>query len=402
MLTTVPWVSNASSEHGRYDHEGQAGSARLRAWVREDFGVALTATERVGHGADAAATVWHAVGTDGRRHAVKWSGGGSLAGLLVPALLAARGVSGIPAPLPARDGAPWSDREGRRLSLTPWVSDLGALEADLTERQWRAYGALLARTHATPPDDETRSVLPREAHTHGGETAGIRAVGEALARTGAAAQDALTRQLAALWGEASATVTALLARTDTLGHMLRAREAAGEEMLAVLCHGDPHLGNVLLRDGRPWLIGWEDTVLAPPERDLLTVLGGTLDSTAKGSPGWSPGCTPEGSPGSTSEGSPGDGRGDGHGSGLGGVLPFAPVTGREQAWFLAGYGPARPDPDRLAYYRCRRALADLAGPAAHALDQGVPQHERADALALLRGALSPTGLATLTSAPSRP
>lgn len=340
-------VSNASREHGPDRDDA------LRAWVRADFSLALTATERIGLGADAAADVWHAVGEDGLRYAVKWSGGGAGAALLVPALLAERGVPGVPAPLPTPSGALWSERQGRRLSVVPWVSDEGALDAGMAEDQWRAYGTMLARTHATEPDPEAAAALPHEDHTHAVEAAQVRAVQQALGDVAKGRVpgpgDALVTELAEQWSAASDTVAALLAGAEELGGRLRGRAPAP----AVLCHGDPHLGNVLLREGLPWLIDWDDAVLAPPERDLLFVLGG--------------------------------------------VLAFAPVREHEQAWFFEAYtavgGPAHPDPERLAYYRCRRALEDLAGPAAEVLDPKTPEPERAEALALLRGILSPTGLA---------
>jgi spectinomycin phosphotransferase len=145
-------------------------------------------------------------------------------------------------------------------------------------------------------------------------------------------------------------VTAVLDQADTLGRELRARHHPG-----VICHGDPHLGNILLGpDGRSWLIDWDDALLAPPERDLMFVIGG--------------------------------------------VLAFVPVTPQQRAWFFAGYGPATLDPHRLAYYACVRALEDL-DLALQVLDvRQRPDTERAEALSLVRGVLSPTGMVALAQA----
>jgi len=109
---------------------------RLRAWVREDFGVELASVDRVGHGADEAAELWRGVGRGGDRYAVKISGGGTSAGLLVAAHLAAHGVLGVAEPMPSRSGQPWSERDGRRLSLVPWVSDDRALAGGMTAQHW--------------------------------------------------------------------------------------------------------------------------------------------------------------------------------------------------------------------------------------------------------------------------
>ncbi len=71
-----------------------------------------------------------------------------------------------------------------------------------------------------------------------------------------------------------------------------------------------------------WLIDWDDAVLAPCERDLMFILDG-------------------------------------------GVLANAAVSSQEQAWFFDGYGAFDVDSARLAYYRCTRALVDVADPALH-------------------------------------
>src|SRR5690625_3495460 len=123
---------------------------------------------------------------------------------------------------------------------------------------------------------------------------------------------------------------------------------------AVLCHGDAHLGNVLVNGDTLWLIDWDDAARAPREHDLMFVLGG--------------------------------------------VLFFAPVSTQEQAWFFEGYGDVDVDLTRLTYYRCVRALEDLADPTNQILDvAGSSEREREEALAIVRGVLSPTGLAALAT-----
>lgn len=64
---------------------------RVRAWVREDFGIDLTSIHGVGHGTDEAAQLWRAVAADGIPYAIKLSGGGTPAGLVVSAHLLAHG-----------------------------------------------------------------------------------------------------------------------------------------------------------------------------------------------------------------------------------------------------------------------------------------------------------------------
>ncbi|RIQ16909.1 phosphotransferase family protein, partial [Jiangella rhizosphaerae] len=152
--------------------------------------------------------------------------------------------------------------------------------------------------------------------------------------------------LAAAWRDGAELLGALTARAAVLGARLRDRPAR-----AVVCHTDGHLGNVLLGDDAVWLIDWDDATLAPPERDLMFVVGGL--------PG------------------------------------YAPVGERELRWFAAGYGAVEVDADRLAYYRAVRALADLTEFAAELLDPSGDRADREFALSVVRGELAGRGLGAL-------
>lgn len=325
-------------------------------WVQQDFGVEITTLSAVEHGADEAAQLWRGLGAGGASYAVKLSEGGTPAGLIVSAHLAEHGVAGVTRPLISRTGQPWSERERRRLSVVPWVSGGRALEGQLSAAHWRAYGALLAKVHATEVMEALATSLPREDHTHEQAASTARTLDRSLrlpAQEPAAGctVDALVCALAQAWRTADNRVSTLLAQADGLGRQLQARPAVN-----VVCHGDPHLGNVLVgQDERVWLVDWDDAVLAPRERDLIFILGG--------------------------------------------VLAFAPVTGPQQSWFFEGYGSTDLDPVRLAYYRCARALEDLAYPAAQIVDvHRFTYREREDALSIVRGVLSPTGLVNLALA----
>jgi spectinomycin phosphotransferase len=75
----------------------------------------------------------------------------------------------------------------------------------------------------------------------------------------------LEAELAAVWAEHDDIITRLVTMTP-----------AEPEGPRVGCHGDPHLGNVLIAD-RLYLIDWDDVLLAPREQDLMFMLGGMGD-----------------------------------------------------------------------------------------------------------------------------
>jgi spectinomycin phosphotransferase len=186
-------------------------------------------------------------------------------------------VAGVMPPLISRHGRPWSDREHRRLSVVPWVSETRALEGAMSPAHWRSYGVLLAKVHATAVTDALAISLPREDHTHDRGASAARTLDSSLRLTAedpaaGGTVDDLVRALAQEWCVAGDRVSTLLDQADRLGRDLHTQKST-----SVVCHGDPHLGNVLIgQDERVWLIDWDETVLAPRERDLMFILGGVL------------------------------------------------------------------------------------------------------------------------------
>ncbi|NOG51705.1 MAG: phosphotransferase [Chloroflexi bacterium] len=110
---------------------------------------------------------------------------------------------------------------------------------------------------------------------------------------------------------------------DRIAHQPRARHLAGHLRSyppppQIVCHGDIHVGNVLITpDGMLYLVDWDTLVYAPKERDLMFV-----------------------------------------GAGLGSSDPLGPDA--QAALFYEGYGPVQVDLSALAYYRCERIVEDIA------------------------------------------
>ena len=303
---------------------------KLRAWLVEDFGLQVGELEEVHEGADVAAEVWR-----GGAYAVKWSGGGTDAGPRATAYLASMGVRGVPAPVRTRSGLLWSEREGRRLSVVPWIAGERAAETGLTLEQWTAYGVLLAEVHRCEPPEELKAVLPPINPINVRMPATVRSVRARLATP----RDAVEEALAAVWQTNSDLINAVVEQCEDLA----GRELGGTR---VLCHADPHLANVLVQEDQLYLIDWDDVVLAPREQDLLFFLGG--------------------------------------------MGPIGPTTPAEEDAFFTGYGPVDLDPTRLAYYRSARALEDFALWSDYVLS-GAPDRE--DRLDTVRFILGPDGLA---------
>ena len=316
---------------------------RIRPWVLADFGVRLLDVEPYGGGLDPDAAVWRAVDDEAREWAVKWTRRDSRFGLRLSRSLAESGVVGVPGPRVASDGRPWSDHRGGRLSVTTWISGEDAFETGLDLAQWREFGALLRQVH----DHELPGAEPGVTARRGIRRAGIHIkrrlgeIDELVAASGESTEPAILR-FVARWPEARSRIRGL---QDVAGRLKIARAPTER----VTCHGDPHLGNVVLDDrGRPWLIDFDDAVRAPREVDLMLVHPG--------------------------------------------VLFGRPITEDERSAFDEGYGDLALDRDRLTRFACVRAVEDLVETAHELLARDTDT--RADDLEVLfLGILSPTGLA---------
>lgn len=309
----------------------------LAAWLAEDFREHVERLEQVEGGADAAAVVWRATTRTGAEYAVKWTQRQTRTGLRLAAAVDAAAPVGL-----AQDGRAWTRRGGGRLSLARWIDGDDAATTGLTLEQWMAYGALLASVHAHP--------FPPPGHRKGARK-GIRrrrtryrvrlAEMDAIASAGpGAADDGVAAEALTAWREARGRIALLLQGV--------ALPDDRTDVQLVPCHGDPHLGNVVVDGGRLRLIDWDDAVVAPRELDLHLVVFSVL---------------------------------------------FTPLTAEQGAAFRHGYGFVALDETRLVRYACVRALEDLVS-TAHAAVLG-PVATRAEELRVFRGILSPVGSASL-------
>ncbi|ASR35614.1 hypothetical protein BAY61_12090 [Prauserella marina] len=305
-------------------------------------------------GADLAATLWTATDSRGQRFAVKWSGGGSAAGLVLPAALSEALPGSTAKPVPSRTGALWIDTGDMRLSIMEWIAGTSALEAPLGRETWEAQGRLLGTLHGLPVTGQLREWVPREDFDPSRWAALFERVDAVIGENGAPHDEPASR-LAEAWLPHRADLRTVHDLTIRLGGVLRERASLPE---FVPCHADPHLGNLILTGEGPVLIDFDDAVLAPAERDLMFVLGG-------------------------------------------GVLADLPVTPEHQADFMNGYarqGTVEVDTELITYYRGLRTLEDIAEPASVVLDPSAPAKEREGNLGYVTDVLSPAGLLAQTLA----
>lgn len=281
----------------------------LAAGLRTHYGLAVTAVTFLPLGQDTFAWVYRVRTADDAAYFLKVrTRVTNVPSLLVPRYLHEHGVAQVVAPLPTTTGALWAAVEGYALILYPFIAGTTGMAHGMAPPQWVAYGAILRQIHTTPITAELAHRMRRETFVPEG-AATVRAVDAHV--DGRTVADPVAQDFAPLWQERRDTVHTLVARAEELGRRLAQRAAP-----CVLCHADVHTNNVLLdAGGTVWIVDWDDTVLAPKERDLMFVVGGGLHRTLVGP--------------------------------------------REEELFFQGYGTTTLDPLALTYYRYALAVRDI-------------------------------------------
>ena len=317
----------------------------IAAALADRHGLAVAGARFLPLGFDDAAAVYRVRLRDGGERFLKLRvGEPDLATLAVPRALADAGVPNVLAPLPDREGMlafPLALSDGRVAAavLLPWVAGRDAAAAGMSGPQWETFGRALRAVHAARLDPALTGGLPTERFDLDAAplARGIGRLAAAGAFAGAAAR------FADRWRRAAARIGAAIDRAEALGRSLRARSHP-----AVLCHADIHPPNVLVGDdGQIWLTDWDGPRLAPPERDLLFVVGATIARR---------------------------------------------VEPAEEARFLASHGPAALDRDALVSIRLERIVQDLGEFGGTILrDPAVSEATRAECAAIAAALLAPGG-----------
>jgi spectinomycin phosphotransferase len=313
----------------------------IAACLEAEFGLRVRSIAFLPLGYDLTAAVYKVVAADGISYFLKIRFGPvQESGLLVPRALFERGIRNVLAPLQTRASTLWCTCGGWSLVLYPFIAGRNAMDAGMSEEQWREFGSTLHAVHASGLAEEFRGRLPVETFALP-SAALVRRILDLTETT--EFENAIAARFAAFWREHAARIEQVLARAEELGRRLQSRPFD-----LVLCHADIHAANILVGDdGTIHLIDWDGPLIAARERDLLFVVGSLIART---------------------------------------------VEPREEEWFFAGYGPVAIDPEALVYYRYERIVEDLGQIGRSVmLDPGPSDQLRADQSRLAMRFFAPGG-----------
>ena len=187
------------------------------------------------------------------------------AGLFVPRFLKDTGIEQVIAPLPTKAHTLWGNVNEFVLILYPFIAGNEAMEAGLTDAQWAEFGAILKRIHTTKLRANTLQYVLQETFVPKWGGFSKRLHEQVNTRS---YDDPYQRQLALFWKGNNEIIRLLVERTEMIAKRLQQ-----VDLDFVLCHADIHTANILVtREQDMFIVDWDDTLLAPKERDLMFIL----------------------------------------------------------------------------------------------------------------------------------
>jgi spectinomycin phosphotransferase len=254
------------------------------------------------------------------------------AAVAVPALLNARGIRQVVAPIAATNTMFWVRAHGVVWTLYPFIDGKTGFERALSQRHWLALGQSMQAVHTTRLPAALAEQMPQEDYSPRWRMR-VRAHDSQIQQNRLA--NPIAARLADFWQEKRGEILTMVDRADQLAQTLQQQPVE-----FVICHSDLHARNVLTNgDDEVAIVDWDEPILAPKERDLMFV-----------------------------------------GGGVGGIWN----TDHEATWFYLGYGQAEINVAALSYYRYERIVTDIAECAEQIFDLQRSVDERQKALGIVR------------------
>ena len=229
------------------------------------------------------------------------------AGILIPHFLKEQSIEQVMAPLVTKDREAWACADDFYFILYPFITGERVMDVGMSDARWVEFGFALKRLHTTKPTHELLHQIKRETFIPKQLEYGKELHAQIKSRE---YDDPFQRELVDFWLENYEKISTILERTEALSKSIKETD-----LEYVLCHADIHTANLLLSDDdKIIIVDWDETMLAPKERDLMFVMGSIFNDTS---------------------------------------------NGRWEQQFFEGYGETEVDPLALAYYRYDWCVEDI-------------------------------------------
>jgi len=282
---------------------------RIISALQEHFSLRVRAIEFLPLGLDAASWAYRVEAESGVYFLKLRKNIPNPAGILIPRFLKEQGIQQVMAPLSSSKGNAWEKVDDFYFILYPFIRGQQVMNIGMSDEHWVEFGSVIKRLHTTKLTPDVASQIRREMFASPRLEWDKKIHAQILTNE---YSDPFQAELAEFWRENHVTIATILDRSEELSKQM---QSAHPEF--VLCHADIHTANVLrTEDDHIFIVDWDETMLAPKERDLMFVLGTIFGDQ---------------------------------------------MAGKAERLFFEGYGKPEIDRVALAYYRYNWCVEDMGG-----------------------------------------
>jgi len=234
--------------------------------LNDNYSLQISKIEFLPIGNDASAFAYQVEAKDETAYFLKLKRNlSNLAGLVVPRFLKDHGIEQVIAPILTSTHKLTGEVAGFSLILYPFANGNEAMKVGMSESQWIELGSVLKRIHLTKLPFEISQYVRRETLIPKWSNLAKELDKQINVQN---YDEPYQKELAAFWREKNETIQNLVERAEMIGTRLQQTD-----LEFVLCHADIHTANILVTpDRKMFIVDWDDTLLAPKERDLMFVL----------------------------------------------------------------------------------------------------------------------------------
>jgi spectinomycin phosphotransferase len=244
---------------------------KIIAALGDSYQIPVTAVEFLQLGNDTHAWVYKVQVDGGKASFLKVRKGQiNEPSLTVPRYLSDHGIGQAVVPLANRAGRLWTVVEPFALILYPFIDGGMGAVVGMSDAQWLELGAVVRKMHDLPLEAAFTKHMRRETFV----SAWMDVVQSFQADiTHRPCKDDTEKDFISIWSEKRTVIQKIINRALQLGRLLQ-----GQSLKFGLCHADIHTYNVLIdHAGKLFIVDWDETIIAPKERDLMFVGGGIND-----------------------------------------------------------------------------------------------------------------------------
>lgn len=248
----------------------------LQSCLREQYGLTLVTLDKIHGGLDSDATVYRVATEQEDQYLLKLRSGAVYGpAYLVPHYLQQQGVVSVVAPLPTQNNALWTQFGDRAAIIYPFIKG-DTSWTGMVDSQWKKLGMIFKQVHnVSLPSFDT---LKKETFDTTAYAQWIRDF-EADPIHSQNNKSEAVQNLCAVWKTHQSIIHTAIESLESLGAALQNRDLPN-----VLCHADLHPANILREEktGRVHVIDWDETMLAPKERDFIFIREPYVDAFFQG------------------------------------------------------------------------------------------------------------------------